>query len=241
MWHYPPTSEKAADVSSERRKEKPYSWKQKYQSYVLCPNIFIIDFDHTLAVYDSDRTLDPFGKSASVYTRPFMVEFLQYLKVINKNNILILWSRGKQYYISKMLLLLGICNYFNHILTRHDCNNSYRKYGCYKSFKYIVDKYPRYMNMRSFLIDDLALKNGGDDYFKLVSVKPFNLTDIEAGLDSTLLNVMLFLDQSFFNTTTSSTPPDKCVLTLAGDKLRLEKRTDVSGCDVFVKGWASKM
>lgn len=246
IWHYPDVGIK---ILKEEEKEstsfdKVFSWRVNYYSS-LSPNIFVIDFDHTLAVYDGDRTIISEDQLPSVYTRPFMIEFLQYLKKINKNNILILWTRAKRLYINKMVLLLGIANYFDHILSREDCKKSYKKYGCYKSFRYIVNNFAKYSNMRSFLIDNLAYKNGGgeDDYFRLLSLKPYILDEVENGSDSTLLNLMLYLDKEFFlDSKKYIIPPSYNVVMVERDgSLYLGTKFDVSDCKILVKSWYPKL
>lgn len=250
IWHYPDDDNKKAlkeEKDSTLFSKKDFSWRTKCCSY-LYPNIFIIDFDHTLAVHDSNDQLP------SVYTRPFMIEFLEYLKKINKNNILILWTRAKKLYINKFVLLLGIANYFDHILSREECKISFKKYKCYKSFRYIIDNFPKYRNMRSFLIDNLAYKNGGGKdeldnkdndtnyYFKLLSVKPFTIDEVNNGSDSTLLNLMLHLDEKFFKDDNVIKYKVYKVITVdQKGSLFLDQRFDASDCDVFVKSWHSKM
>ena len=195
-----------------------------------------------------------------------MVEFLEFLKKVNKNNILLLWTRAKKSYINKFVLLLGIGNYFDHILSREECKDSFKKYKCYKSFRYIMDNFPKYINMRSFLIDNLAFKNGGggssdpifdndtddDDndndnsdsvnnyYFRLLSVKPFTINDVINGSDSTLLNLMLYLDKNYFNNNFIF-KKYKVLTTDKNGNLQLEERFNPENCDVFVTSWYAKL
>lgn len=248
IWQYPKvsveSSKKEEEDSSTLEYDKEFFWRSKHYSY-LSPSIFVIDFDHTLAVYDGDQIVTHDDQLPSVYARPFMFEFLEFLKRVNKNNILILWTRAKKLYISKIVLLLGIGNYFDHILSRGDCKNSYKKYGIYKSFKYILDNFPNYIHMRSFLIDNLAYKNGtGDfttDYYRLLSVKPYTLDDAENGSDSTLLNLMLYLDEAYFKDDTGR-PIIYPVLILCPDgALRLGAKYDVSDCKLLAHGWYPKI
>lgn len=258
IWHYPNVGLKSdAEETEDEKKslstleyDKEFSWRTKYYSY-LSPNIFVIDFDHTLAVYDGNQEVTAEStrddQLPSVYARPFMFEFLQFLKRVNRNNILILWTRAKKLYISKIVLLLGIGNYFDHILSRSDCKNSYKTYGCHKSFHYILDKYPNYTNMRSFLIDNLAYKNGTkeDDsstgYFRLLSVKPFVLPDAENGSDSTLLNLMLYLDRNFFEGGIKKSILYTVIAAKPTGNLSIETRFAVSKCDLLIHGWYPKM
>ena len=60
IWHYPNNTNNNINTELREKKEgndlileKDFSWRLKSCSY-LYPSIFIIDFDHTLAVYDSD-------------------------------------------------------------------------------------------------------------------------------------------------------------------------------------------
>lgn len=257
IWHYPDDRQRRRrrdekDYSSKRLLSKrDFTWRWKRCNH-LYPTIFIIDFDHTLAVFDNEHEI------TSVYTRPFMVEFLEYLKKINRNNILILWTRGQRVYINRCVLLLGIGNYFDHILSRDECKISFKKYKCYKSFRFIIDYFPKYTNMRSFLIDNLAYRNGGgckekeeeDDYvnyyFKLISVKPFTIEDVKnkdgTRTDSTLLNLMLYLNTNFFKQ--DDIKRNKIYKVITADKkgtLFLDERLDASDCQVFVKSWCAKM
>lgn len=254
IWHYPYAGEKtlAEEEEEEEKNHKAFTTRLKRcNPYYLYPNIFVIDFDHTLAVYDSDQRIPSSSNDQlpSLYTRPFMVEFLQFLKRINKNNILLLWTRAKKLYVSKFVLLLGIGNYFDHILSREDCKSSYKKYKCYKSFRYITDNFPKYSNMRAFLIDNLAYKNGGGGdtrggyYFRLLSVKPFTLDDVENGSDSALLNLMLYLDEFFFKEPQQlQQPPQEynvVVVDESSDTLFLGRKVDVSACEILVTGWTN--
>ena len=180
----------------------------------LSPFLFILDFDKTLAVYDSDGLLmDPDAEFPSVYTRPFLYEFLDYIKSVNKNNIIILWTAGTFEYISQMLLLLNLPQYFHHVLFRNHCKESQKQTGYQKSHKYLINLFPIYKHLRAVLIDDLAdwnVNKNDSNYFKIISVKPFNIKDVErfffkssvtnnniAG-DTTLLNVINYLDVELF-------------------------------------------
>ena len=234
IWHYP-----SANINHNDEEDTSGKQEMQYEDYninskrysKLSPSIFVIDFDNTLAVYDKNIQLDDHKTFASVYTRPYMYEFLQYLKKINKHNTIILWTRGEKRYIQKSVLLLDMANYFNHILSRDDCRTSKKKYGCYKSFRYIKDLFPTYSNMRSFLIDDKADENG-DYYFQLITVKPFIINDIFIGTDSTLLNLMLYLDKEYFS------EKEKLVYNVIcckDDKMILKRKLDINDCQLLTQ------
>ena len=187
-------------------------------SSILSPVVFVIDFDNTLAVYDKHQILDRCKDTfPSLYIRPFLFEFLDYIKSINKNNIIILWSNGKSIYVYNMLLLLNIAQYFNHILTRDNCNESQKLTGSNKSFQYLIYKFPLYKKLRVILIDDLAKQNTKKEnlynsYDMIITVKPFTINDVIAIVkknkqtmkkdnkygDTTLLNLIIFLHNNLF-------------------------------------------
>ena len=181
----------------------------------LSPYLFAIDFDQTLAKYDSKNELKTLDQLPSIYLRPFLFEFLDYIKSINSNNILILWTHGTEKYISEMLLLLNMSQYFNHVLSRNHCNDSKLQYGCIKSCHYIKKMFPEYVNYRSILIDDLADYNsgiiiddnhsnrdGGGGYYKIIRVKKFDIQTIKQtkyGIsDTTLLNLIKIFSKTLF-------------------------------------------
>lgn len=173
----------------------------KYVRYLneekRAPALLVFDFDNTLAIYDEQQhlQLNLSDSFPSVYTRPFLYEMLDYMKATNKHNILILWTAGKRSYIQNVLTLLNMCQYFTHILTYYDCVLSKNKYGVSKSYKYIVNKYPKYSDMRAILIDNWAVynalgrkrksyKTNYDDgivkqqYSRLISIKPYTIYDV---------------------------------------------------------------
>ena len=148
----------------------------------LAPVLFVIDFDNTLAVFDEMYVLDnnSTNKLPSTYTRPFMYEFLDFIKSVNTNNVIVMWTAGTDLYIKQNLLLLNITQYFDNVLSRNHCRESEKKYdGKSKSHEYLVSLFPKYKRMRSILIDNLAFKNGSDSgYSEIISVKPFTLFDV---------------------------------------------------------------
>ena len=148
----------------------------------LSPVLFVIDFDHTLAVFDDLYILETTitNKLPSIYTRPFLYEFLNFIKGININNVIILWTAGTAAYIKQNLLLLNIAHYFDKVLSREHCKESKKNFNhkC-KSHSYLVSLFPQYKRMRSVLIDNYAYKNGCyTGYTEIISVKPFQLTDV---------------------------------------------------------------
>lgn len=254
MWHYPEISVAHTTATLPPTKEDKIQYDDYFVQYcmnyssVLSPSIFVLDFDNTLAFYDEKLELDRSDNLPSIYTRPYMFQFLQFLKIVNKNNVIILWTRGTRGYIQRCVLLLQIANYFDHILSREECNQSKEKFGCFKSFNYIKELYPQYGNMRSFLIDDRALENAGalktsssTSYYKLISVKPFTTRDMTRDkVDTTLLNLMSYLDKAYF-TTPSTTSRYHDIICLEGDRLRIKKTSDVRNCHLFIAGWYPKM
>ena len=148
----------------------------------LAPVLFVIDFDNTLAVYDEMYILDNNSTNnlPSTYTRPFMYEFLDYIKSVNTNNVIIMWTAGTDIYIKQNLLLLNIAQYFDKILSRVHCYESKEKHnGKCKSHAYLISLFPNYKRMRSILIDNLAHKNGsGTGYSEILSIKPYTLLDV---------------------------------------------------------------
>ena len=170
--------------------------KVQYLHYeVYSPVLFVLDFDNTLAVADSKQLLqlDFTDNSWIMYIRPFLYEFLSYLRSVNKFNILVLWTAGKEQYINQVLILCNIAHYFHHILSYVDCRKSFEKYGAKKAYKYLIEKYPHYSHMRSIIIDNEAVYNalgtrGGENneyerktfktYFKLYSVLPYTIRSV---------------------------------------------------------------
>lgn len=147
----------------------------------LAPVLFVIDFDNTLAVYDEMYILDNNSTNdlPSTYTRPFMYEFLDYIKSVNTNNVIVMWTAGTDIYIKQNLLLLNIAQYFDKILSRVHCHESKEKYNKCKSHAYLISLFPNYKRMRSILIDNLAYKNGsGTGYSEILSIKPYTLLDV---------------------------------------------------------------
>ena len=218
------------------------------------PILFVIDFDHTLAVYDSELQLEDRAEGeedfASLYTRPFMFQFLNFIKKVNKNNVIILWTKGQKMYIQRAVLILGIANFFDHILSREDCDLSKKKYNMYKSMEYINELFPDYRNMTSVLIDDYAFINGSgkpkyqlkSSYSELIKVEPYLIENVLQFNDNVLLNLMLYLDSEYFFSSElfhSAKNSIYNVLTLGNDKksLALIKKSDVSKCQLLISSW----
>ena len=151
----------------------------------LSPLLVVLDFDHTLAVTDVEFALerDVSGKFRSIYARPFLYNFLDFIKSVNKNNVLILWTAGMEFYINHALLLLNIAQYFDHVLSRKQCDESKKDFGKKKSHRYLIRKFPQYRSMRSIIVDNFALHNSArSGYSAVISIKPFNFSDIVRGL-----------------------------------------------------------
>ena len=219
------------------------------------PILFVIDFDHTLAVYDSELLLEDNRAEgeedfASLYTRPFMFQFLNFIKKVNKNNVIILWTKGQKMYIQRAVLILGIANFFDHILSRKDCERSKMKYNMYKSMEYINELFPDYSKMTSVLIDDYAFINGSgkpkyklkSSYSELIKVEPYLIENVLQFNDNVLLNLMLYLDSEYFFSSElfhSAKNSIYNVITLGEDKksLVLTKKSDVSKCQLLISSW----
>ena len=140
----------------------------------------VIDFDHTLCYDDHRRLLDInfMDQLPSFYRRPFLFEFLNYLRAANKHNILIMWTASPRNRILRALTLCGIAHYFHEVLAYDDCIQSQTTYGGKKSYQYLKRKYPDYAEMRSVLLDNFALTNAKEKaeeetYTYIYSVEPF--------------------------------------------------------------------
>ena len=147
----------------------------------LSPVLFILDFDQTLCVYDEYHytTRNVTDQLPSVYTRPFLYSFLNYIKKINTNNVVILWTAGVKRYIYRMLLLLDMTQYFEHILHRDHCDASRSRYKLRKSYKYLISLFPKYKHMRSILIDDQGSRNGlNSGYSRIINLKPYKIRHV---------------------------------------------------------------
>ena len=239
MWAYPSLINSNDKVKIINNNNNIITFKNDNFSNRLSPVLFVLDFDKTLAVYDSDGKLDPNAEFPSVYTRPFLYEFLDYIKSVNKNNIIILWTAGTFDYISRMLLLLNISQYFHHILFRNHCKESQKRTGYQKSYKYLINLFPIYKHLRAILIDDLAnwnvdRYNDKINYFRIISVKPFNIKDVQRFFfkstttsssnnirgDTTLLNVINYLDKKLFF---SNNDDDICNVNSRGEDVKIIK------------------
>ena len=175
------------DGSNSNEYNTDFSQIDYYQDHLsfiesnLSPILCILDFDHTLAVYDDQYILDEdvTDHLPSIYTRPFLYQLLDYLKSVNKNNIIILWTAGTNSYIQQSLLLLNIAQYFDHILSRKHCHESHDKFDISKSYQYLIETFPQYKNMRSVIVDNYAWRNSANSgYNKTISIKPFTLEDV---------------------------------------------------------------
>ena len=147
---------------------------------IFSPVLFVLDFDHTIAYHDSRRLLDIdfMDNNTRLYTRPFLRCLLNYVRCVNKHNVLILWTAGAESYIQRMLVLCDIAPYFHHVLTYQHCRESQDRYGTKKAYAYLKCRYPEYADLRSVLVDNLAVTNavGGEDgetYTYIYSVEPF--------------------------------------------------------------------
>lgn len=189
-----------------------YYRKINYSS-PLSPTLFVIDFDLTLAFYDDEYAFEPHPMDSlpSFYTRPFLYQFLDFLKSVNKNNVLILWTAGTRCYIRGAIFLLNIAPYFQKVLSRSDCEKSKAEFGFRKSHRYLTKLYPSYASMRSVIIDDQAKYNADDGYDLIVNLAPYNADRVLAHIqptkavtvssygDTTLLNLISSLRARLFS------------------------------------------
>ena len=189
------------DEDDEDFTQTDYYQHNLQNSSRLSPLLVVLDFDHTLAVSDLKYFLDKnaLGIFPSIYTRPFLYNFLDFIKSVNKNNILILWTAGTEFYINHALLLLDIAQYFDHVLSRKHCDESKQNFGKKKSYQFLAEKFPQYCNMRSVIVDNFGIHNSARTGFsQVISIKPFNLTDIIRGLGAFNVHPINISDESEF-------------------------------------------
>ena len=249
MWLYPQFLSDNYNIVAEPRNQltstddaiyREGAIKKKYNYNHLSPTVFVIDFDNTLAVYDNrdELGLDT-SDFPSIYSRPHLFEFLNYIRKVHKHNSLILWTLATKMYIQKMVLLLGIANYFDYILCYDDCMKSLETYKYRKSFKYITSKFPNYKGMRSVFIDDNAYING-NSYFDMIEVKPYSLDDVMEKNDSTLLNLILYIEKTYYQNDNNIPKNHAVVSQNKNGELYLSRRSDITNCDILIKGWFPK-
>lgn len=120
----------------------------------------------TIVVWDLDETILYFDLESKVkqepyyYLKPNIIQTLYFCaKLPNCFNIL--WSMGRDDYVHDALYKLNLTKYFSHILTRIECEQSYKKYAAYKAYLYLLDylKIPHGTSIKSILIDDKAYEN----------------------------------------------------------------------------------
>lgn len=129
-------------------------------------------------VFDLDETL-VYVHGKDIFVRPYSETVLQVLNN-NKSNIVILWSSADFTYVHNVLIRLNWCHYFKKILTRDDCEVSFKLYGENKSCFFIKDLLKREnetYNIKFILIDDLALTNEiKKEYDFKINIVPFKST-----------------------------------------------------------------
>lgn len=127
-------------------------------------------------VFDLDETL-VYVHEKDIYVRPYSESILQNLNNI-KSNILILWSSADYSYVHNILIRLNWCHYFKIVLTRDDCEISFKLYDENKSclfIKNILKNDDEIFNIKYILIDDLALKNETKNLYDFkINIVPYN-------------------------------------------------------------------
>lgn len=132
-------------------------------------------------VFDLDETLvNVIGKD--IFVRPYSESILNTLSQHNKNNnILILWSAADFSYVYNVLVRLNWCHYFRRILTRDECEMSFKLYNEYKSclfIKNLLKMENDIYSIKYIMIDDLASKNETNNLYDYkINIVPYKSTD----------------------------------------------------------------
>lgn len=141
-------------------------------------------------VFDLDETL-VHVQGKNIFVRPYAETVLQVLNNID-SNILILWSSADFTYVHNVLIRLNWSHYFRKVLTRDDCDISFKLYGENKScllVKDLLKKENEIYNIKFILIDDLALKNETKKQYDFkINIVPFK--NLNSGPDLHLFNAV---------------------------------------------------
>lgn len=147
----------------------------------MIPTIFVFDLDHTLIYFDEEGDI---LTTPSYYIRSFASEILTFLKKLDENNLMVLWTRGIKEYAMDALKNTKLGENFNYVLSEDDCKKSIRYFKFPKSKDYLekficeVEK-PVGLDEDSLdsynwiLIDDKAVENGGKTYDDYYEIKPY--------------------------------------------------------------------
>lgn len=175
------------------------------------PGVFVIDLDECLVYFDEFCSCD---KVPKYYVREYAIKFLELLRQLNERNILILWSAGKEPYVTDVLYQSNLGTHFKYSLNREHYKASFKKFGIPKSAEYIAaylkarhfsDEYSAIKEFDFYLIDDKATVNGGGTYFSEINVLPYNSAIVNKELktnyrDNTLEELAgYFFDKVFYH------------------------------------------
>lgn len=126
-------------------------------------------------VFDLDETL-VYVQGKSIFVRPYSESILQALNNTHSNTV-ILWLAADFTYVHNVLIRLNWCHYFKKVLTREDCEISFKLYGENKScffIKNLLKKENEIYNIKYIFIDDLASKNDTkNEYDFKINIVPY--------------------------------------------------------------------
>lgn len=154
------------------------------------PSVITFDLDETLVYFDENCNC---FFSPRYYIREYSNQLLNLLRQINKNNLIVLWTAAKDPYVTDVLFQSYLGSYFNFILTRKHCKESYKIYGAQKHADYLLrylsrkfDKNEMYkIKQYDFLlIDDKANLNGNSSYDFELNAKPYTFDTVQKELSN---------------------------------------------------------
>lgn len=127
-------------------------------------------------VFDLDETL-VYVQGKDIFIRPYSESILQALNK-SQSNIVILWSAADFTYVHNILIRLNWSHYFKKVLTRDDCESSFKLFGENKScffIKNLLKRENEMYNIQFIFIDDLASKNETkNEYDFKINIVPYN-------------------------------------------------------------------
>lgn len=150
----------------------------------MLPTIFVFDLDHTLIYFDEEGDI---FITPSYYVRKYSHELLTFLKSLNENNLLVLWTRGTKEYAYDVLTNTNLGMNFNYVLCEEECQESIKYFQYPKSKEYLyefitntekplgIDK-DTLDTYNCILIDDKAVENGASTYDEYIQIKPYTKT-----------------------------------------------------------------